>query len=299
MPDREALALHGSMAFVIVFWGLAFTAIKVALEHMSWVTLTLLRFGLAAIPFAGYLAIVRPTPPISRRDLPRVALLGFLGFTGYHLFLNLGEADPATTAGTSALVIASAPAFIAILAVILLKEKVTPSRATGIALAFAGLAVMLLLAAPGSEFRVSLTVGAALVLPAAVFAAFYAILGKPYLKKYRPFQLVAYAIFFGLLFTLPLAVWNASGTARDLAALNAVALIPVVFLAVFPTFVAYGLYYRALQRIEASAIGAYIYLSTLVAVLGGIYFLGEPLTLAAVVGGVMVVGGVYLAQRRG
>ena len=296
---RDELVLHGSLVFVIVFWGLAFTAIKVALEHMSWVTLTLLRFSTAAVPFAIYLAWARPKPPIARKDLPMVALLGFLGFTGYHLFLNLGEADPRTTAGTSALVIASAPAFIAILAVLLLKEKVTPLRASGIAVAFAGLAVMLLLAAPESEFRVSLTVGAALVLPAAVFASFYAILGKPYLKKYRPFQLVAYAVFFGLLFTLPIAAWDATATARDLAALTFTAYLPVLLLGLFPTFIAYGLYFRVLQRIEASAVGAYIYLSTLVAVLGGIYFLGEPLTLPAVLGGVMVIGGVYLAQRRG
>jgi len=122
---RDELVLHGSLVFVIVFWGLAFTAIKVALEHMSWVTLTLLRFSTAAVPFAIYLAWARPKPPIARKDLPMVALLGFLGFTGYHLFLNLGEADPRTTAGTSALVIASVPAFMAVLAVVLLKEQVT------------------------------------------------------------------------------------------------------------------------------------------------------------------------------
>lgn len=295
--SRDAVAVHGGMALVVVFWGLAFVAIKVALGHMTWITLTLLRFAVAAMPFAVYLAWARPNPRLEKKDVPILVLLGFLGFTGYHLFLNLGETDPGTTAGTSALVIASVPAFIAILAVVLLKERVTWLRGTGIGLAFAGLAVMLLLAAPGSEFRVSLTVGAAWILPSSVFAALFAVLGKPYLRKYGPFQLMAYTLLFGLLLTLPLAAYDGAATWRDLTSLDLDALVPVLFLGLFPTFIAYGLYFRALQKMDASAVGSYVYLSTLVAVVAGIYLLAEPLTVPAILGGLMVVGGVYLAQR--
>lgn len=299
MPKREGVLLQASLLALVVFWGLAFVAIEVALTRMSWITLAFLRFATAALFFVGYLAWARPKPRIARQDYPRVALLGFLGFTGYHLFLNLGQSDPATTAGTSALVIASVPAFIVVLAVWLLKEKLTRLRASGIALAFLGLAVMLLLGAPGSEFRVTLTPSTALIVPSAVFAAFYAVLGKPYLKKYSPFQLVAYAIFFGTLFTIPLVIVDAGRTWRDLTTMGLGGWLPVLYLGALPTFVGYGIWYSAIRRMPASVVASYVYLSTLVAVLGGIYFLAEPLNASAVVGGIMVVGGVYLAQRKG
>src|SRR5207249_3218106 len=46
--------------FLVLFWGLAFVAIKQALVHMSWITLTFLRFALADVLFFGYLT---PTLP--------------------------------------------------------------------------------------------------------------------------------------------------------------------------------------------------------------------------------------------
>ena len=298
MPKRDELLLQISLGFLVLFWGLAFVAIEIALRHMSWITLTFLRFASAAMFFVGYLAVARPSPRIERRDLPIIAALGFLGFTGYHLFLNLGQSDPATTAGTSALVISSVPAFIAVLAAWHLREALNALRTAGIALAFAGLAVMLLLGAPGSELRVTFTPSAALIVPSAIFAAFYAVLAKPYLKKYRPFQLVAYAILFGTAFTLPLVAADAGRTASDIATMGLEGWLPILYLGVFPTFLAYGIWFRAMQKMEASAVGTYVYLSTLVAVLAGVYFLGESLTLPLVLGGAMVIAGVYLAQRK-
>lgn len=295
---REDIALHGALLITVIFWGVAFTAIKLALGHMSWVTLTFLRFGLASLLFAVSLILSPPAVRIQRHDLPIIALIGFCGFTGYHLFLNFGEADPSTTAGTSALVIASAPAFMAILAVWRLGEKVTRVRAGGIALAFTGLAVMLLLSEEGSAFHFSLSTGASLILPAALFAAFYAILSKPYLQRYSPFQLTAFAVFFGTLFTVPVAIVNAPRTWSDLVSMGVQGILPVLFLALFPTFIAYSIWFRGLKRMDASALGAYVYLSTLVAVIAGILLLGESVTPPAIVGGVMVIGGVYLAQRR-
>ena len=116
-PDR-GWTLHASLILLILFWGLAFVAIKQALVFMSWITLTFLRFAVADALFVGYLVATRQVRhPPAREDLPMLVLLAFFGFTGYHLFLNLGETDPNVSAGTAALIIASAPAFIAIFAI--------------------------------------------------------------------------------------------------------------------------------------------------------------------------------------
>lgn len=288
------------MVVLVLFWGLAFVAIKAADEHMSWVTLTFLRFVFADVLFLGYLAF-RPSERVipHRQDWLPLLALGFVGFTGYHLFLNLGESNPDVTAGTAALVIASDPAFIALLAVPLLRERIHSLRAAGITLAFAGLAVMIFFAAPGSQLRFSVSVGALEIVPSVVFTAIYLVLGKNYLARYRPFVFVAYTILLGTVLTVPvvLAVWPTF--LKDLANLTWAGLLPVLFLSVCPTFIGYSLWFRALERMPAAAAGAWLYVSTMIAVLGGILLLGEGLTAGMVAGGAMVIGGVVVAQQLG
>ncbi len=177
-PDR-GWTLHASLILLILFWGLAFVAIKQALVFMSWITLTLLRFAVADALFVGYLVATRQVRhPPAREDLPMLVLLAFFGFTGYHLFLNLGETDPNVSAGTAALIIASAPAFIAIFAIPLLKERIGRWQSAGIALAFAGLAVIIFFVRPESQFTFRASEGALTVVPPAIFSALYAVLGK-------------------------------------------------------------------------------------------------------------------------
>ncbi len=288
------------MILLVLFWGLAFVAIKVALASMSWVTLTFLRFAIADILFVAYLVKsgnVRRPPP--RADLPMLVLLAFLGFVGYHLFLNLGETDPSVTAGTASLIIASAPAFMALLAIPVLKERLGRIQALGIALAFAGLGVMILLATPQSAYEFRASEGALIVVPPAIFSALYAVLGKNYLRRFPPFTFVAWTLLLATVLLLPLVLVFGPTFVRDVTTMGLDAWAAVAFLGVFPTFVGYGIWFRALARIPAASAGAYIYASTLVAVIGGVLLLQEPVTLGTVAGGGMIIAGVVLAQHFG
>ncbi len=290
--------LHASLILLVVFWGLAFVAIKQALVHMSWITLTFLRFAVADVLFLAYLVRsgeVRRPP--ARGDVPMLVLLAFLGFTGYHLFLNLGETDPTVTAGTAALIISSAPAFIALFAIPLLKERLRPLQVLGIGLAFVGLGVMILLARPQSAYQFRASEGALAVVPPAVFSALYAVLGKSYLRRYPPFTFVAWTLQIGTVLTLPLVLATSAGFVQDMSSIGWDGWMPVLYLGIFPTFVGYGIWFRALARLPAASAGAYIYASTLVAVLGGIAILGETLAIGTVLGGAMVIAGVVLAQH--
>lgn len=288
------------MVLLVLLWGLAFVAIKQALAHMSWITLTFLRFAVADVLFAGYLLATRQVrSPPWRSDLPMLLLLAFLGFTGYHLFLNLGETDPSVSAGTAALIVASAPAFIAIFAMPFLKERIGRLQILGIAIAFAGLAVMISLARPESQFQFRASEGAVAVLPPAIFSALYAVLGKGYLRRYLPFTFVAWTLLIGTLLLVPLIIATGRGFLADLTTMGLGGWMPVLYLGIFPTFVGYGIWFRALARLPTASAGAYIYVSTLVAVIGGIAILGESVTLATVGGGGMVIAGVVLAQQFG
>src|SRR5437667_11231332 len=286
------------MVLLVLFWGLAFVAIKQALAYMSWITLTFLRFAVADVHFVGCLLVTgQIRNPPARNDVPMLVIMAFFGFTGYHLFLNLGEADPNVTAGTAALIIASAPAFIAIFAVPLLKERVGRLPSVGIAVAFAGLAVMILFTRPESAFQFRASEGAIAVLPPVVFSALYAVLGKSYLRRYPPFTFVAWTLLLGTLLLVPLLIATGPGFLADLGKLGLSAWVPALYLGILLTFIVYGIWFRALARLRTASAGAYIFVSTVVAAAGGVAILGEPITLAMIGGGGMVIAGVGLAQQ--
>jgi drug/metabolite transporter (DMT)-like permease len=268
-------------------WGLAFVAIKMSLTYLSPVALTLLRFSIASTLFASYLLYKRAS--IQIRLIPRVALLGLTGFTVYHLSLNLGETE--TAAGIASLVIASSPIFISLLSKAILGERLTTFKASGVASAFLGLAVMV---APGLQAsRDPLRVLA--ILPAPLASAIYTVLGKLYLRDEEPIALTGYSQLFGLLFLIPLA---SKSTILEVASLPFTGWIPVLFLGVCSSTLGYTIWFKLLDMGEASMVGSYIYLTTLVAVLGSRIILGEPLTLNLIAGGILVILGVYLTHRR-
>jgi len=294
----ESPRVYAMLAGVILFWGLAFAAIRfVTLEGLSWVSLTVLRFTAGSAIFAALLAVKKDARvPLAREDRLPLLALGFLGFTGYHSFLNYGEAMGAPS-GSAALIIAVAPAFIVVLAVLRLKEKLSTVRAAGLGIAFTGLAVTVLLHT-GRGLQVGLSPAVAAVVPAAVMAAFYTVYGKTYLKKYPPIAYVAYTMFAGTALMLPLALWYGPGTVTEIFRLSPAGWAAFAFLAVFPTVVAYVLWFRVLDRIPASRAAPYIYLSTLIALSAGL-LLEEAITASVALGAAMVIGGVYLAQRTG
>ncbi len=156
---------------------------------------------------------------------------------------------------------------------------------------------MILFANPGSQLSFSLSLGALEIVPSVIFTAVYLVLGKNYLSRYRPFVFVAYTILLGTLLTVPivLAAWPIF--VGDLARLSWEGLLPVLFLFVGPTFIGYSLWFRALERMPAAAAGAWLYISTLIAIVGGILLLREGLTQSMLVGGAMVIGGVVVAQQ--
>src|SRR5438132_355342 len=148
-----------------------------------------------------------------------------------------------------------------------------------------------------SQFTFRASEGALTVVPPAIFSALYAVLGKSYLRRYPPFTFVARTLLIGTVLLLPLLIVTRRSVFTDIQSMGLAGWIPVLYLGIFPTFVGYGIWFRALERIPAASAGAYIYASTLVAVIGGIVILGESLTGGAIAGGAMVIAGVVLAQQ--
>ena len=69
------------------------------------------------------------------------------------------------------------------------------------------------------------------------------------------------------------------------------------YMVIFGSFVAYLIYGFALERLSASSVAAFAYLQPLMAALLGIWLLGEKLSAAAVIGGIVILLGVHLTEN--
>ncbi len=286
------MSAHAALLAVVVVWASAFSVIKVLLDDgFAAVDIALLRYLVAAPGFAFLLWRVGGLPGLTRRDALRLAAVGVCVVVGYHISLNVGTRY--TTSGTAALVIALSPALTLLLAVGVGLERWSLRRAAGLAVAFAGVVIVVLLGA-GGELSFANAKGPLIVLGAPVSFALYNVLLKPLLGRYDLLALTAATSLVGTVFLLPFlgggTIDSVSGISLEDAAL-------VLYLGIASTFLGYIGWNIGLRGLGATRAVAYTYVISPVAVAFGALLLDEPVTLWLVVGGALVVGGVAAAQR--
>jgi drug/metabolite transporter (DMT)-like permease len=282
---------HLLLATAVLAWGGSFAAIKALVDHgLEAPDVAIGRYLVAAPGFGIALAAAGGLPGLTRRDALRMVVAGLFVVTVYHLALNAGERT--TTAGTASVVIAVAPAMALLMSLGLGLEDFSRRRAAGLAVAFAGVVVVIVL---GSGQRVSLDAvrGPLLVLVAASSFAAYNVLVKPLLGRFDPVAVSAATALVGTAALLPFGV---SGTAGRLGGIDAGDLALVVFLGLVCTLAGYLLWTIALRFLAPSRAVAYLYGVPVVAVTVGAVTLGESVTGWLALGGLLVVGGVALSQ---
>ena len=93
----------------------------------------------------------------------------------------------------------------------------------------------------------------------------------------------------------PVTLWQAAGF--DFRAVPLAAWAAVFYMALLPSVICYLIYYYALARMDASRLAAFSYLQPLLAIVFGILILHEQVTLALVISGLVIFGGVYITER--
>ena len=277
---------------VAVLWAGAFSAIKALLDHgMAAGDIALLRYLVAAPGFALLLWRSGGLPGLTRRDAVRLAAVGLLVVVGYHVSLNAGTRF--TTSGTAALVVALAPALTLVLATALGLERATVRRGVGLAVAFAGVAVVVLLGA-GGELSLANAKGPLIVLAAPVSFALYNVLLQPLLGRYSLLALTAASSLVGTLGLLP---FLRPSTVAAVAGSSAGDLALVLYLGVLCTLLGYLAWNVGLRGLGSTNAVTYAYGIPVLAVAFGAVLLDETVTLWLAVGGALVLAGVALTQR--
>ena len=283
------LAALAAVLFAVTMWGLIPVAMRYLVTELSPEAAMVLRLypaGLLAILVVLFTGVKR----IAWRDWGRIAIASLAGNLGYQILAAYGmQTVPASWTG---LIFGLEPVFIALFAVLLAGDRLTPWLIGGIFVSMLGTAALMLGSSIAPSGDVSLT-GLMLVTLSTMGWGIYTVVIRPVSQKYGALPVACLAM---AISALPMPLFAGADFPATLASMDATAWMAVGFVVVFGTFLATSAWNYALGQMESSIAGVFLYVQPVVAALGGILLLGERLTWPLVLGGSLIILGVAIAQ---
>ena len=282
------------VTFAAIVWGASFIATKIALQDISPVTIVWLRFAMGVVVLGLAVALRNQFALPKKNELPYLALLGFLGIT-FHQWLQ-SNGLKTSEASTTAWIVATTPVFMALLGWLVLREKLNEIKIIGIVLAFVG---VLLVVSHGNITSISIgkfgAPGDKLILISSINWAIFSTLSRRGLKTYSASLMIFYVMLLGWLFISIAFLVN--GNYAEIPALTFKGWLGVLFVGIFCSGLAYIAWYDALQVLSTAGTGVFLYIEPLIAMVVAFLILGEPITVASLAGGGIILFGVWLVNR--
>ncbi len=278
-----------------VLWGGTWVAGRILGRHMGPFSAAFLRFALASA-FLVFLTrrVEGHVPRLTRQNFPWLLTLAATGIFAYNALFFAGLRT--VPAGRAALIVASIPAVVALFSGLVFREAFGPAKVAGIALSFGGVGLIVSGGDPGALLRQGLSAGDVCIFGCVATWAAYTLAGKKAMERVAPYGAVTWSCVLGALMLLPPAL--ALGLVRDVAAAGPTAWACLLFFGILATGFGFSWYYEGVQAIGPTKAGVFINLVPVVAVFLGWLLLGEPLAPSLAVGGGLVLGGVWLTNRR-
>jgi drug/metabolite transporter (DMT)-like permease len=274
---------------VYLVWGSTYLAIRVVVETLPPLLSAGIRFLVAAAVLATVIGVRRgwATLRVDGRAVAGAALVGTLLLAGGNGGVTVAELwIPSSLA---ALLVAAVPLW-----VVLLRtghgDRPGPWTLGGVFLGFAGLAV--LLRPGGGDGMVFL--GSLIVLAASASWAIGSYWSNRLPLPRDPFVATVWEMAAGALVLLTVGLLRGEAASMDLGAASGRSWLALGYLVVFGSLVAFTAYVWLLKNAPISLVATYAYVNPVVAVILGALLLAEPVTVAILIGGAIVVAGVVL-----
>lgn len=254
---------------------------------MPGATYMAFRFSISSICFLP--SVLMAFKNWSLRDWARGAVCGLSGIAGYNLLA--GVAGRTVSAGMAGVINSSESLMILILACIVVRRMPDIRTLFAAATGMLGLLVLALSAGP-AEGSIS---GIIILLIGASGWAIYCVFIPPLIAKHGVLQSSAVTMFIG---TLPMLALGWQGLGEMAHKMTATEWEIIIFLAIGSSVMATLAWNKGIAQLGAQTSGWFLYLMPIFSAFGGRILLKEPLTIGELIGGILVLGSVYIAQRR-
>ena len=288
-PVARRLAEAG-IVLTSVIWSFNFVIVKASIMGVGALAFTGVRYTVACLVLFALLRHRNGSIRVPQGTALPLLGLGVLGFGLYQLCWTFGLTQ--ITAGDSSLIVAASPVLTAVIAGVVGIDRLTAPKLAGALVAFAGVAIVI---GAGEEITLgSSLLGDGLTLLAAVIWSVYPVLGTRLLARVDPLQTTAWTVLGGALVLVPLGAWDL--LTRGPVGWTAASMVAVVYSGSMAAGVANVLVWNAIRYIGPTRATVTQFLVPPGAVLLGVIFLAEPLGWPQVVGGGVIVLGLWLAR---
>lgn len=229
------------------------------------------------------------------RERKYIIIQGLLGVTGFNSLIYL--AVQTTTAVNAVLINSCTPILIALCALLINKEPLKPRQWAGILLSLSGVTLIMVGGDLGSLVELDFNRGDLLVLCAGLVWALYSVNLKSFPQDLHPFSYQTGIMIAGLIGILPFYLLELGMGYRMVV--NTPTLTTIVYVAIFPSVLAFIFWNRAVRDIGATRAGSFIHLMPVFSSILAIAFLGESIELFHLQGIGLVFGGIFLATYGG
>jgi drug/metabolite transporter (DMT)-like permease len=290
VTDARASVTDALLVAMALIWGVNASVMKLAVTEMPPLVFNAARLGLASIALVALALGVR-TPTVTRRDVGILLLLGVLGTGLYQFFMIEGLAR--TRAGTTALILSSGPAFVALFGRVLGIERISGRGMLGIALSMAGIAFVAL-TQPGAFTQSATLLGSALVLIGCMCWSLFSVLIKPYANRLDGRVVTAITIVGGTLPLSLIALPAVDGIAWESLSWGTWGAIAYAGLA--SMVLAYLFWNRGVRLLGPTRTAMFGNLQPIFALAAARVMLGEKPSAWQLVGAAAIIGGVLLTR---
>lgn len=276
----------------MAIYAAGFTIIKkVTPLHVGPMGFVALRV-LGATPLLWLTGLLIPEK-MERRDIGKLAVLSLFGVTiNQSLFI---KGMSLTSPISGAIIMITSPLLVLIIGSIVLKERITALRLTGIIVGLGG-AIMLVVTNGLAAAKADNPFGDLLIFVNALSWGTFLVLVKPLMQKYHTVNVLKWIFLFGMIILVPLGYHDVSKI--DWSTITPELWFDILFVVIGVTFIAYLLNVYGLKALSPAVVSAYIYLQPVMAAAIAIYVGADELSWFKVLSALLIFSGVMLTSLK-
>jgi drug/metabolite transporter (DMT)-like permease len=289
------------MTVLIIIWGSSFVVVKIVLrEGLTPIAVATFRFLIAGGLFSVVLLLKRKAMTHSRLLVERkeIATLWLLALSGGTIFFiaQYTGIQMAGAATAAIFVCLLSPILISVASTALLKEHLSRRQILGIGIAATG--TFTVIAGGGLSYQSGreFFIGTLILLLTPLLWTAYTVVGKRMMRKYDPFLIVGYVSILGGLSLIPFSL--AEGSLQHILTLSLNSWFAILFLALGCSLLGYYIWFHAVRHIGAAVTSSFLFAEPLVTALLAVTVVEEELTIYILLGGLLILAGVYLVTRK-